>query len=196
MIKTLKIISLTLVCSFCATINQAQSTSLDEMYRDLVRSNNAGYLPTYIKNRNAPEFLIDHEQLIKAQKNKDIYPEDAEDVEVNFDDKRLVRERIEKAKILLWQQTLQAVKDNRVTPVELKEIKDRVAEDDPEATEIYAYMYAKGIGVNLDLNQAFRLYRKAEKLNVPQAKENAAKIYKVMTPQQREQLYQEKGTLN
>ena len=117
------------MCSFCATINQAQSTSLDEMYRDLVRSNNAGYLPTYIKNRNAPEFLIDHEQLIKAQENKDIYPEDAEDVEVNFDDKRLVRERIEKAKILLWQQTLQAVKDNRVTPVELKEIKDRVAED-------------------------------------------------------------------
>ena len=100
MIKTLKIISLTLVCSFCATINQAQSTSLDEMYRDLVRSNNTGYLPTYIKNRNAPEFLIDHEQLIKAQENKDIYPEDAEDVEVNFDDKRLVRERIEKANLL------------------------------------------------------------------------------------------------
>ena len=105
-----------------------------------------------------------------------------------FENKRKLRELEEQARILQWQQTLNAVKENRVTPVELKEIEQKAEKNDPQAIEVYAYIYARGIGVKPDLPKAFQLYQKAEKLNVPNALQNAAKVYKAMSPKQRKEL--------
>ena len=53
----------------------AHATSLDEIYRDLVRSDNSGYLPMFVKNRNAPDFLLDDEaakQIMPPKETKTI----------------------------------------------------------------------------------------------------------------------------
>ena len=135
----------------------AHATSLDEIYRDLVRSDNSGYLPMFVKNRNAPDFLLDDEAALKAARLK-------------------------------WQNTLLAVKNNHVTPVELEEIQKHVNDNEPQAVELFAWMFARGIGVQTDLVRAFHLYRKAAALNVPNANNNAAQVYKAMTREQRESL--------
>lgn len=164
----------------------AHATSLDEIYRDLVRSDNSGYLPMFVKNRNAPDFVLDEEaskKIMPPRESKNI------DVKaVNLESKRLKREAELKAAQLKWQNTLLAVKNNRITPVELEEIQKHVNNNEPQAIEIFAWMNARGIGIQTDLIKAFHLYRKAASLNVPNANNNAAQVYKAMTREQRESL--------
>ena len=172
MIKTQTFIYTVLLGTILAV--PAPATSLDEIYRDIVRSDNSGYLPLYVKNRNAPEFLFDDSELQKAKDNPPLIPIiQEEDSVIDFENKRKLRELEEQARILQWQQTLNAVKENRVTPVELKEIEQKAEKNDPQA---------------IDLPKAFQLYQKAEKLNVPNALQNAAKVYKAMSPKQRKEL--------
>ena len=190
--KMIKIAYISVICaifSISANKVQAQSASLDELYRDLVRSDNSGYLPIYVKNRNAPEFVIDEEKAKKNQEGQEIYQIKDQDLIINFEDNRIDQDEIDKANALRWQQTIQAVKNKIITPKELDEIKTRVKQNNPDAVEIYAYMNAKGIGVQKDFIKSFNLYRQAEKLGVPQAKENAIKVFKSMTPAQKEKLY-------
>ncbi len=166
----------------------AQGTSLDEIYRDVIRSDNSGYLPIYVKNRNAPQFLLDEEKLKEAQDVPPVVAEPQKNMVIDFEDYRLKREQAEKAKTQRWLKAIDAVKKNNVTPIDLHEIEIREEASDPTATEILAFMYARGIGVKMNLVKAFKLYRKAEQLNVPNAKDNAIKVYKVMTPDQRAKL--------
>ena len=35
------------------------ANSLDELYRDLIRADNEGYLPLFVKNRKVPDILSD-----------------------------------------------------------------------------------------------------------------------------------------
>ncbi len=181
----------TIICGFlllAGSVLPGQAATLDELYRDIVRSDNSGYLPLYVKNRHSPDFLLDEEELKKAQESADALPINKDDMVIDFENKRKERELEEIAIKLKWQQTLEAVKDNRVTPVELAEIEKRVKKNDPQAVEVYAFMYARGIGVKPDLIKAFNLYQQADKLKVPNAMENAAKVYKAMTPAQRQEL--------
>ena len=166
----------------------AQGTSLDEIYRDVIRSDNSGYLPIYVKNRNAPQFLLDEEKLKEAQDIPPVVTEPQKNMVIYFEDYRLKREQEETAKAQRWLKAIEAVKKNNVTPMDLHEIEIREEASDPTATEILAFMYARGIGVKMNLVKAFKLYRKAEQLNVPNAKDNAIKVYKVMTPDQRAKL--------
>lgn len=181
----------TIICGFlllAGSVLPVQAATLDELYRDIVRSDNSGYLPLYVKNRHSPDFLLDEEELKKAQESADALPINKDDMVIDFENKRKERELEKIAIKLKWQQTLEAVKDNRVTPVELAEIEKRVKKNDPQAVEVYAFMYARGIGVKPDLIKAFNLYQQADKLKVPNAMENAAKVYKSMTPAQRQEL--------
>ena len=162
---------------------------MDAIYRDLVRSDNLGYLPIYIKNRNAPEFIIDEERAKKSQEGQEIYQLKDQNLIINFEDNRIDQDEVDRMNALKWQQTIQAVKNNMVTPKELDEIKNRIKQNNPDAIEIYAYMNAKGIGVQKDFIKSFNLYRQAEKLGVPQAKENAIKVFKAMSPEQKQKLY-------
>ena len=188
MIKFKSKIALTLTALGLIFPSSSHAMSLDEIYRDVIRSNNSGYLPIYVKNRNAPQFLLDEEKLKDAQEVPPVINEPQKNIIIDFEDYRLQREQEEKAKTQRWLKAIEAVKKNNVTPLDLKEIESKEELDDPTATEILAFMYARGIGVKIDLIKAFKLYRKAERLNIPNAKENAIKVYKVMTPDQRAKL--------
>ncbi len=188
MIKFKSKIALTLTALGLIFPSSSHAMSLDEIYRDVIRSNNSGYLPIYVKNRNAPQFLLDEEKLKDAQEVPPVINELQKNMIIDFEDYRLQREQEEKAKTQRWLKAIEAVKKNNVTPLDLKEIESKEELDDPTATEILAFMYARGIGVKMDLIKAFKLYRKAERLNIPNAKENAIKVYKVMTPDQRAKL--------
>ena len=163
----------------------AQAASLDDLYRDIIRSDNQGYLPLFVKNRSMPDILVEEEVLKKladmpAESNKT-----PDQKPLNLTNDSQAQEAARKAKQLKWEQTLQAVEQNRVTPLDLDEINYRVGLNDPKAVEVLAWMYTKGIGVSPDFVTAFKLYRQAEKLQIPNAGENAAKIYKAMSPEQR-----------
>ena len=164
----------------------AQATSLDEIYRDLVRSDNSGYLPMFVKNRNAPDFILDEESSKKITP-----PEEAKllDIKaVNLESERAKREAALKAAQERWQNTLKAIKNNQITPVDLEELQKHVNNNEAEAIEIYAWMNARGIGIKPDLVKAFHLYQKASALKVPGANNNAAQVYKAMTREQRNSL--------
>lgn len=168
-------------------VKPAHSTSLDEIYRDLVKSDNEGYLPLYVKNRKIPDVLIEDgiteiPLAIKAEDPK-ITP-----YQIPLVDKYKIEEEARIARQRKWDNAVLAVKENRVTPVELDEILLRVAENNPHAVEIYAWMNARGIGIPQDLVHAFNLYQQAIFLKVAGAEKNAAAVYKVMKPEQRQQI--------
>ena len=168
-------------------VKPAHSTSLDEIYRDLVKSDNEGYLPLYVKNRKIPDVLIEDgiteiPLAIKAEDPK-ITP-----YQIPLVDKYKIEEEARIARQRKWDNAILAIKENRVTPVELDEILLRVAENNPHAVEIYAWMNARGIGIPQDLVHAFNLYQQAIFLKVADAEKNAAAVYKVMKPEQRQQI--------
>lgn len=180
--------TLQFIISLWATLifsGAAAAASLDDLYRDIIRSDNDGYLPLFVKNRVEPDILVEEEVLKKAveppeNKRPNNLPK-AVNLTHTYQAETAQQENIP----LKWQQTLQAVEQNRVTPLDLEEINRRVSLNDGKAIEVLAWMYTKGIGVAPDLPAAFKLYERAVKLQVPNAKENAAKVYKAMTPEQR-----------
>ena len=58
----IKLIILTILIGLFANAN-ASAASLDELYRDIIRSDNRGYLPLFVKNRNVPDVLVGIEDL-------------------------------------------------------------------------------------------------------------------------------------
>lgn len=182
--KNLKIFFILLAICFCSqTVNAA---GLDEIYRDLIRDDNRGYLPIFVKNRNRPELLFE-EDLIKAYPQTEV-KDTPENKPVNLIDERKIREQQRLTELKRWKEAVRAVKENRVTPIELEEI-DRYADNnDPKAVEIKAWMYTRGIGVAQNLPKAFSLYQKAASLGVKDALQNAALVYKSMSRYQRENL--------
>ncbi len=182
--KYLKIFFTLLAICFCS--QTAHAVGLDEIYRDLVRDDNKGYLPIFVKNRNQPELLFE-EDFIKTYPQAEV-KDIPENKPVSLIDERKIREQQRLEELKRWKEAVKAVKENRVTPVELEEI-DRYADNnDPKAVEIKAWMYARGIGVKQDLPEAFYLYQKAASLGVKNALQNAALVYKSMSRFQRENL--------
>lgn len=165
----------------------SMATSLDEIYRDIVKSDNNDYLPLFVKNRNAPNFL-DEEDTLRQIKKATSIPNKEELKVINLENERKIREQALQAERLKWQKTIEAIQAGKVTPVELHEVEKRVEKKDLHALEIYAWMYARGVGVKQDLVKSFHLYQIAAHKNVPQAAKNAALVYKAMNREQKESL--------
>ncbi len=176
----------TILCLFFS-ISSASAGSLDELYRDLIKSDNEGYLPMFVKNRNAPDILTENkiEDSDVAQPTQTIVTEPST---VNFVDQRKIKEAAAKAALEKWENTIKAIQQNTVSPVDLEEIITQSEKNNPKAVEIYAWMNTKGIGVKQNLLKAFELYQKAAKLGVNNAENNAAQIYRVLNSDQRAQL--------
>lgn len=172
------------IATFLAILipNVAAATSLDEIYRDLVKSENEGYLPMFVKNRNAPDF-IDDMDLGDVEEVKEINGKS--NAPVPLINERKIRDEALDAERQRWLDAIDAIKQNKVTPVELEEVEKRVAVNDPKAMEIYAWMLSQGVGISQDLNKAFEMYQKAAILGVSGATKNAALVYKSMKPDQR-----------
>lgn len=161
------------------------ATSLDEIYRDIVRNDNQGYLPIFVKNRKHPELLFDDDL---TKQNSSEVKVIQETPLVQLVDERKIREEKRLAELKRWNDAVAAIKENRVTPAELEQIDRYANNNDPKAIEIKAWMYAKGIGINQDLVEAFNLYRKAGELGISTATKNAAEVYRSMNREQRESL--------
>lgn len=180
--KIIIALSLVLACP-----QPVSATSLDELYRDIVKSENRGYLPLFVKNRTIPDILIEEEVFKKIPESAS-EPLKSNLPQIKLSNNRAEKELRQKLYTEKWHQVLRAVQENRVTPVDLDEINKRVALNDPKAVEVFAWMNAKGVGVQTNLLEAFRLYQKAQTLNVPAAADNVRKVYKAMTPDQRARL--------
>lgn len=179
--KALKIIlSITI---FCTLIPTAKSASLDEIYRDVIRDDNSGYLPIFVRNRNRPELLFE-DNLPKEEKTI----KKKEQPTVKLLDERKIKQDAIKAEKERWKNTIKAIQTNQITAKELKTLDEYVEKDDSKAIEIKAWMLAKGHGIKQNLVESFLLYRKAEKLGVKDAKKNAAQVYRAMNRDQRESL--------
>ena len=163
------------------------ATNLDELYRDVIRSDNSGYLPLFVKNRKTPVVVLEEEDLVQVipQKKKEIEYEG--DV-LNLTNDVSERVRASQERQLQWGKTIAAIKSNQVTPVELDDITSRVRDEDPKAIEILAWMYTNGVGVSKDFVEAFNLYKKAAQLNVNNAEKNAIIVYKSMNEEQRRRI--------
>ena len=180
-------LGLALAYGVCFT--DAQAVGLDEIYRDLVHSDNRGYLPLYVKNRQAPN-MFDDESLENDIKRPEII--DAATLkgleDINLANERQKQSAQAEAAQLRWQRVLKNIQVGYVTSVELDELYAKEEEKDPQAIEVLAWIYAKGIGVAPDLVRSFLFYKEAAKLNVPDAADNAIKVYRAMSSAQKAQL--------
>jgi len=179
-----------IICVFLAVllnINDVFAAGLDEIYRDLVRSDNRGYLPLFVKNRTTPLF-IDEDKLVEPIENVEGVVDDEEALGVNFENKRLIKNAEVEAENQRWQMVLDNVQAGYVSSFELDELEKRERENNPQAIEVLAWIYSQGIGVEPDLVKAFVFYKKAIEFDVPEAKENAIKVYKAMTSEQKAKL--------
>ncbi len=169
--------------------NSAYAAGLDEIYRDLVRSDNRGYLPLFVKNRQAPS-LLDDERISMPEAPVVVEPvvDSMTLKEISLDNERQRREAEEKAAELRWQKVLKNVQNGYVSSFELEELSKREAQNNPQAVEVLAWIYSRGIGVKPDLIKAFNLYKKAVGLKVPSAMDNAVKVYRAMTPAQKNEI--------
>ena len=167
------------------SLQTAYAASLDELYRDIIRSDNRGYLPLFVKNRHAPVLLSDDDDFEGYQAVSPSLPNNLDKETINLSNKYQNPTALAKARQLQWLKTIAAIKANQVTPVELNDITTRVKENDPKATEILAWMYTNGVGVSTDFIEAFNLYKKAATLNVVNAEKNALSVYKAMNEEQR-----------
>lgn len=180
-----KLIFLTLLAALYAS--PALATSLDAIYRDLVKSDNQGYLPLFVKNRKAPDILND-EQITNIPPVEEVQEPKVVPYQIPLVDKYKIAKEAELERLRRWDNAVKAVQENRVTPLELDEILRYVAVNNPKAVEIYAWMTARGVGVKQDLVKAFNLYQQAIFLHVPNAEKNAAIVYRDLTPEQRQQI--------
>jgi len=172
---------------FCLNVKDVSASSLDELYRDIIRSDNRGYLPLFVKNRKAPVVLIEDSELSEVEP-QGVVLNKGDDIELKLSKTWGQKSALAKARQLQWLKTIAAVKSNQVTPFELGDITTRVKENDPKAIEVLAWMYTKGIGVSKDFVEAFNLYKKAALLNVANADKNALLVYKSMNDEQRKQV--------
>lgn len=162
------------------------AAGLDEIYRDLVRSDNRGYLPLFVKNRQAPNVIEDDtffEDVVRPEVIDEQAVKDAEDI--NLVNERRRRSAELEAAELRWQQALKNIQNGQVSSVELEELSKQERDNNPQAIDVLAWIYARGIGVEVDLVKSFNYYKKAVSLGVPQAKENAIKVYKSMKAEDR-----------
>ena len=160
------------------------AASLDELYRDIVRSDNMGYLPLFVKNRKEPDVAVD-DALDKVDADTFVLKSNGETKEIKLTNEARKKAALRRAKQIKWEQTLKAVAENRVAPLDLEEINQRAKLNDAKAIEVLAWMYTKGVGVKQNLIKAFRLYKKAELLQVSSAAQNANLVFRAMSADER-----------
>ena len=151
---------------------QAQALSLDEIYRDALREENAGSLPGYVLNRGMPPY----------PEPKPPVPGAAGSVGPSVVDLPL-------AAPMPWPEVLKSIAGGSPSPFAVDAVRRRAERDDPQAIELLAWMYTNGVGVKRNLGQAFDLYVKADSLGVGSAKDNAKAVLKAMPVAERRTVF-------
>lgn len=180
----MKKLILIIFISLIISPNRVQAFSMDSVYRDVMRSENNELLPAFVKNSDSSSLKFDKE----IEKYEETTETANETEYMSFVNKKQLRDDKAIKDNQEWQETLLAIEKNQVTPIDLERLQTKVDAKDPKATEIYAFMLTKGIGVSKDFIKAFNTYKKAESLGIDTAKQNSTEIYKAMTPDQRSKI--------
>jgi len=159
--------------------------SLDDMYRDIVRSENDGYLPTYISDKNTLDLQLDDNDVKKIESPK---LENEENKVVYLKSKRKENKAKIEAEKKEWQQIVNAAKRAKISPYHYTKIQDMADNKNPKAIELLAWMKANGIGCSQDLVSSYYLYKKASRLKVKNASKNALLVYKSLPDNTRREL--------
>lgn len=150
-------------------VARAQAVSLDQIYRDSLREENAGALPGYVLNRGLPP-----------------YPEPKPPVPGSGEG-RLGAGVVDLPlhTQMPWNEVLKSIAGGQPSPFAVDAVRRRAERNDPQAIELLAWMFTNGVGVKRDLPQAFDLYVKADALGIANAKDNAKAVLKSMRPEER-----------
>ena len=165
-----------------ATDAFAFGLTADQMYRNVLTTENEGALPSYYTVREKAE-----KRKIVTALHPDALSNKAQPTKENpfalqespFSEFDIQQE---------WDAVVKAVKENRVTPFDLDVIRRRAENDDTAAIELLAWMYATGKGVRQDLVKSWMYYTQAAHLGVPSAVANARAVYRGMSAAQRAEL--------
>lgn len=159
----------------------AFSQTVDKMYEELLKleggSNTSGQAkeaaPAHQADNAAPQAKLSHIQSVEEfAKQTDIAPER---YPVSTDDRR-------------WKDIIAAVATGYPSAFDIDYLKTLADRGVPDATELLAWMYAKGVGVKTDLKASWFLYMKAAELGVDNAKSNAGRIYEAMSAKEKKEL--------
>ena len=151
----------------------------DQMYRNVLMHENDGVMPSYYTAREqAEQKKKSAERLRKKEKPGSKNPLFLPD-EKPFSELDAKRE---------WEAVIKAVQEKRPTPFDLEVIRKRADNDETQAVELLAWMYATGNGIRQDLVQAWSYYMRAAGLGVETGAQNARAVYRGMTAAQRAQL--------
>lgn len=151
----------------------------DQMYRNVLMHENDGAMPSYYTARErAAQQRKSAERLRKKETRESKNPFLLQD-ETPFSELDSKRE---------WEAVVKAVREKRPTPFDLDVIRSRVDNDETQAVELLAWMYATGNGLRQDLVKAWTYYMRAAGLGVETGAQNARAVYRVMSAAQRAQL--------
>ncbi len=89
---------------------------------------------------------------------------------------------------LSWEEIVESVSSGYPSAFVVNELRILTDKNNPEATELLAWMCATGVGVKKNLQASWFLYMKADSLDVVKAKENAEKIYNTMSKKEKRKL--------
>ena len=170
------------VC-FVPSFAVAFGLTADQMYRNLLITENGGSLPSYYPagRKNAGNVSLPFKK--QESESEKIWKESnasfSEPVETDIFQAGNKEE---------WKDVVLSVKNGRTTPFDLETIRRRSTADDAEAVELLAWMYATGNGVRRNLTKSWTYYLQAAHLGVPSATENAQAVYKAMNTEERSHL--------
>ena len=172
-----------LIAGFMPCSAHSFGLTADQMYRNLLTTENRGILPSYYARspKREPETHLVFKKVesvpekIWSEKHG-TFP-DPKDADIFSTD------RGEN-----WKEVVKSVKSGHTTPFDLETIRRRSEADDAEAVELLAWMYATGKGVRQNLTKSWTYYLQAAHLGVPSAADNARAVYKAMNAAQRAQL--------
>lgn len=198
-----------IVAAVAAMPVAAQAPTLDRLFRDMLRAENDGELPSYLRDQGANDPRVSAPaagaEAMTATPGSDgdsadgpgapdpltpNSPPNATDPLLQPGEPPLAGPAMPGRR---WTEVIEAIQGGTATPFDVAEVQSRADRDDPEGVELLAWMFATGTAVPRDLPAAYALYRRAALLEVPQAATNAEEVFRVMTPAERRRALQPTG---
>lgn len=161
-----------------STANQAFAFGLtaDQMYRNLLASEKGAMRSASLSSKPLLTFKKVESKPEEIWQEKKIYFEKKTQKPADFDTQ------------YSWDDVIAAVKKGNVTPFDLAEIRRLSEQENAEAIELLAWMYATGTGLKQDLQKSYAYYLQAAHMGVPSAYDNVRAVYKAMSPTQKASL--------
>lgn len=166
---------------FCASQAFAFGLTADQMYRNLLKSEDKTNTTGSYQRKEEQEPLL-------AFKRVEPKAEAVWQNSTSSNKKKIAEEKAMFNSELNWNDLVVSVKKGNISPFELAEIRRLSERENAAAIELLAWMYATGTGLRQDLQKSYTYYLQAAHMGIPSAYDNVRAVYQAMTPAQRSQL--------